>query len=221
MAIAYDNSLAQRVLNGSSFSYTAATGSHMFAVTETNVTAITYGGFSLGNIINFTPSIHDGNENTVLVWEIVSPLSGANNFSISAGVNAYAFAVVTYTGLEGSQPNASNNQFSNNGSNNTQVTTLPASVTSTVDNCWAVTFVVGGNNASRTFVAGAGTTARASTGGLDTHSIGILDGNGVISPAGATTLNPTWSSSSGFMSTVTLALSPQLPNTFVPYMMVV
>lgn len=208
MSISYDNSMARRVLNGTSFSFTTATGAHMFVVTEAvgGITAITYGGVALTKIISFEPSIHDGNQVKVWIWELVSPASGANNFVITAGVDASAFGVITFVNARTIQPDNENDQFSNNGINNTQVAGFTSVTNLNSDSCWPVTFIVGGNNAPIDFVAGASTTLRATIGSSDTQSIGILDRNTTFNSGDSPQINTDWAIGSGFVSTVTLAI---------------
>ncbi len=206
MAIAYDNSNARKVLNLDSFSFTSAVGAHMYVETEIGVTAITYGGVALTNIINFEPSIHDGNQQRIKIWELVSPASGANNFVITAGVDTYAFGVITFTGARTSQPDNENDQFSNNGTANTAVATFNSTVNVNSDGCWPVTFIMGGNNAPRDFTAGASTTLRATIGDVNTKSLAILDKNAISNNGDTPTIISNWSAGTGFVSTVTLSV---------------
>ncbi len=206
MSTTYQNSNARRVLNGSTFAFDSGTNTHMFCVTEKGVTGITYGGVALTKIIDFEPVIHDGNQQRVLVWELVAPTSGSNNFVITAGADAYAFGTYTLNSARTSQPDNENDQFSNNGIINTQVATFTSSVEINSDGSWPVTFIIGGNNTPRDFTAGTDTTLRATIGSSDTSSLGILDRNGIFNDGDSPELVSNWSSGTGFVSTVTLSV---------------
>lgn len=222
MAIAYDNSLSQRVLDGNSYAYTSAANTKMYMVTQSNVSAVTYGGVSLTSLRSFTPSINDGNEVSVILWGLSNPASGANNFVFTCGAQPSVYAVATYTGCIFT-PEVYNDEWSHTTSPaaNTQVGTWTSNVTTVTDNAWSIMFIVGGNNSPRTFTAGASTTLRATgSGQLDTLSLALLDSNGAITPAGATTLKADWSSGSGFVSSITVSLAIQSPvnGNFIPFL---
>lgn len=211
MAIAYDNSTSGRVVDTNTASFVVASGATLFVVTEYVCTGITYNSVALTNIVDYDPAI-DSNSVRVKVWKLDNPDSGTHNLSFSVGGGvATSFSAVTYTGLRPSQPEANNNDksFTTTPSlASTQVSSFTSSVTTIKDNAWAVMFILGGNNASQTFTAGASTTLRASHGDLSTSSSGILDSNGVVSPAGSRSLVANWSSGSGYVSSVTVSIAP-------------
>lgn len=208
--IAFGSTQAGRVLDGNTYSFTCGTGVSMYMVTQDNVTAVTYAGVSLTLLRSFTPSIVDGNQVTVLLWSLETPASGINNFVFTCGVNPSVYSVSTYSGNIYTPENY-NDEWSHTTSPavNTQVSTFTSTITTGTDNSWSVVFICGGNNATRTFTGGAGTTARGTSGNLDTISVGILDSNAAITPAGSTSLISDWSSGSGFVSTITIALAPR------------
>jgi hypothetical protein len=218
MAIAYDNS-ASGSTTGGTVAYTTASGASMFVVTDVNCTAVSYNSVSLTNVIDYTPAISDGNGNRVKIWYLESPASGSNNISFTVSSGTIAWACATYTGVSPSQPEANTTNTPNNGTNNIQVASTSTSVTTLTNNAWVVVFIVGDNNSPQTFTAGASTTLRTSYGSLSSRSIGILDSNGTVSPAGSRTLNINWSSGSGFVSTVIVSVAPKFVSSggFMPY----
>lgn len=211
--IAIDNTQSGRALNGNSYPYLAGTGVHMLLATQSNVTAVTYGGVGLTNISTFSSPIADGNGQSLKVWELASAPSGTNNFVFTLPVlQAASYAVVTYTGMGSTQPDNSTSDYSHTAVPlaNTQVATFSSSITSNADNCWSVMFIVGGANAANVFTGGAGTTLRTTyNNSADTVAIGILDSNAPITPAGSSTLTANWSAGSSFVSTTLLTISPE------------
>lgn len=196
MAIAYDSQSHGVSLSGSfskTFSHTCSGSDRLLVVSAlTNsgadsITGITYNGVSLTRI-----DIADQPNNPYYLYYLIAPATGTNNVVITAdrSTNAIAGTAVSYTGClqTASVINA----------HGVQTTPRPAtsgavSLTSTVDNCWMVAGYSAGINSS--YVAGANTTLRDANG---QEYIGICDSNGVISPAGALTLNTTWTGSNNW-----------------------
>lgn len=208
--IAFGSTQAARVLDGNPYSFTCEANVSMYMVTQENVTAVTYAGVSLTLLRTFTPSIEDGNQVTVKIWGLETPTSGINDFVFTCGVNASIYSVATYSGGIYTPENY-NDEWSHTTSPpvNTQVSTFTSTITTVTDNAWSIVFILGGNNAGRTFTAGSGTTVRGTSSSLDTRSVGLLDSNGVITPAGSTSLVSNWSSGSGYVSTITISLAPR------------
>lgn len=181
MAIAYDNSASFTGLVGSnSFSYTVAANAYLFVVTTDRTSNVTYNGVNLLVLINFTPAISGGN--TVTVWYMANPPTGAHNIGTTVPAAGDNFSVVSYTGIKGTVPEASNNTYSNNGVINTQVTSLSNSLSTIKNNSWAILFVQGSNNTSRIMTGTIG-TLRQTNGSLSGGTTSaIIDSNGPISP---------------------------------------
>lgn len=222
MAITYDNS-ATFLLIGSgvtSTSYTCGTNASLLVNTSRKVTSITYNGVSLTNIIDFVPSITDGNEVPIRVWFLANASSGSNTLAFGIlSTDDDNIAIVSYTGIDKSgQPEANDTDFSNNGLNNTQVLFLASTITTLTDNAWSVMFTRGGNNFPNVFTAGTG-TLRVTYASLFGDSIGIIDNNGPVSPAGNSTLQADWSAGTGYMSNVIMSFAPASP--FTGQMMII
>lgn len=211
----YDNSLSFTVVGtgSTSTSYTMGTGVGGILIVNTGplITALTYNGVALTNVISFTPSIIDGNQQTVNVWRLSNPATGTNTLqaTISPGTSNEIIGIVSYTGIDTTiyQPVENATGYSNNGVNNTLVSTLSTSVTTSKDRSITVMCTRGGNNFPQTFTAGTG-TLRVSSTSILSNAHAIIDSGSVITPVGNSTLNATWTSGSGFMSNVVFSLSP-------------
>lgn len=207
MAIAYDNSANFNFTGANpstSFTCSSASGRILLVNTSFNVTAATYGGVSMTKVINFSPSIIDGNEVKVNVYRLINPASGSNTLAFTTTGDGSA-GIISYTGVDDAvyQPIENATGYSNNGVNNTQVGSLATGVTTTKDSSWVVLFTRGGNGFPNTF-SGARTTGTYIFGD---HAQGIYD-SGPITPTGSPTLTATWSSGSGYISNVIISLSP-------------
>lgn len=212
MAITYDNSASFTCVGSgtTSTSYTMSTGDNGYLIVNAGplITAFTYGGVSMTKDIDFEPSIHDGNQQRVNVWVLANPPTGSNTLQATiGGSDNEQVGIVSYTGLNTSVGIEDYvTAFSNNGTNNTQVGTLATSLTPLTDNAYVVMFSRGANS-GRTFTATQG-TLRVSSSSILTNSQGIIDKGSPTSPISAVTLEATWSSSSGFISNVIMALRP-------------
>ena len=224
MAIAFDNAYAQTIIGSAatSFSYTCGVGASLIVITGPKYTSLKYNGVSMSNIANYTSPIVDGNGQVINVWWLANPTSGSNLVDGTiAFLDNEAVTVVSYTGMNSSgQPDVSNGQTANNGTNNTQVVGLSTNITTLTDNSWVIMGTKGSNNAPRTFVSGAG-TLRCSTGSIFTASMSIIDSNGPISPAGNISLTANWSSGSGFMANFVMAFKPFQAPAFTPQMLII
>lgn len=138
------------------------------------VSGVTYAGVSMNRIATQAPQ---GNVQTYM-YQLANPASGANNIVISTSASTAVTrgCSASYTGVDQTTPiNAFNSQT------NSGTTSISDTVTSSVDNCWAVMGVFADGQA-----AGTATTQR-----VVAAQEGIYDSNGVISPAGMRTLTIT------------------------------
>lgn len=211
MAIAYDNSKTYNFSAGSSsttFVMSAVVGGILLAVTSTKVTACTYNSVSLTKVVDFEPSINDGNQVHVNVWRLTNPATGSNTFDVThAGDGTVVLA--SYTGVdEIYQPIENATAYSNDGVNNTQVLSLTNTITTSKDKSWVI-LCARGVNSTNTFVAGGGTIRVTGNFIFGDGAGGIYDTNGPVTPAGNQSMTSTWSASTGFTSNVIISLSPK------------
>jgi hypothetical protein len=213
MDISYDNAGANRLAaTGASVNFLVADKSYVVAMTDSHGTSMTFNGVSMDSLSTFTSPISDGNGATVKVWGTYVETGGTYSFVVTTDNQPTPFAYASYALADTTQFDNSTSFYSNNGTNNTQVVSLSASITPNTDACWVIQFVTGGNNANRLFTGGTGTTLRATVADLDINSVAILDSNGAIDPAASTTLIATWASGSGYISS-TIASLLALPDT--------
>lgn len=211
MAIAFDNAANFNFVSGTtSVAYTCATNAFLMVTSATLPTSMTYAGISMTKYLTFTPSIHDGNQNTVTVWILANAPGGSHTLAVGGtGVSNGTVGIVSYTGVDSVNPEANATGFSNNGVNNTQVLSLGTTVTTVTNNAWSV-MLVRGTNSTNTFVIGGGSGTIRTSGvfvsGDGTQ--GIYDSNGAVTPVGNSTLTSTWNSGTGFISNVVLSLAP-------------
>lgn len=197
MAIAFDNAIAGRAINGTTVAFTCAPGAVMLLGITGNITGVTYNGVALTSEHSFTSPILDGNAFSTSILKLLTPSSGTHNLVFSVASGAGGYAVATYTGASGIEAWGDNYSHTDGPPPaNTQVASLSGTVTTLTDNAWTVIFGVGSNN--RNMVSAGNTTHRASASGVDFTALGVLDSNGAITPAGSSTLTATWSSGSGF-----------------------
>lgn len=224
MAIAYDNSAAYIGIGTGthSWSYTVGSGANRYLMVLGNnvFNGFTYNGVSASVLINVTSSISDGNQQTVKVYGIASPASGANTLDVNIGTNDMAVLVVSYSGVyQGVQPEASNYGFTNNGLINTQAVSHAMSVSSISAGSWGVYFNIN-SNGSRSMTANQGTLRQCNQVNIGTQGGAIIDSNGPITPAGGTfTGEAQLSSSTAFMGSVAFSLQPayESAGAFMPY----
>lgn len=206
MAIALDSSSLGRISPGTTgtFNHTC-TGSnlYMFAVADNTSTAITYNGTALTKLTSNTPGTVFP---SIAVWGLASPATGTHSVSVTnnSGTMNDDVAVVTYTGADPTQPDASNTVV-----NNSETTSL--SVTTITDNSWLTMFIKGLNNFGRTYIAGASTTLRQAYGnGTFDAAVGLLDSNGAKTPVGSYSQSAVWDSGSGDSTAIVIAVKPYL-----------
>lgn len=211
MAIAFDNATSYNGGTGT-FSHTTSSspGAYMFVLTSGSTTAVSYNGVSLTLTTSYSWTF-----GTLKVWTLAGPSSGANDISITSGVNTNVVAA-TYTGLGTTQPEASAN---NNISYYT--TSITSSVTTLTDNAWVLGFCVYVTS-SYNQNAGSGATKRISIAGSpagDTPSLGIYDSNGVVTPAGSYSMTMDASSGTGPWATVMYSVIAPTTNGGAPLLM--
>jgi len=185
MAIAFDAASADFTTGaGQSWSHTC-TGADLVLLVGVNtftagldddVTGVTYDGDAMTLIVNQEGPVVPPRQYSSL-WYLINPSTGANTVAVTkTSSDAMRSIACSYTGCDQSaQPDAFTSKKQN-------VQNIMLAVTSTVDNCWAVTFAM--NDASQ-LSAGANTTARDTS----LTFVGFGDSNGVISPAGEIELN--------------------------------
>lgn len=211
MAIAYDSQSHSVVNPGSSLTFShTCTGSNLLLVVSViqnsgsdTVTGVTYNSVSMTRV-----DIADTTGAPFYLYYLNAPATGTHNVVVSSstGANLLAATSVSYTGCD--QTSSVIN------AHGVQTTPRPAtsgavSLTSSVDNCWMVAGYSA--NINSTYVAGANTTLRTATG---QEYIGICDSNAVISPAGALTLNTTWTGSNNW-AMLGAMIKPATPTTSI------
>jgi hypothetical protein len=206
MGVTLDNSYSTMVdsSGSTSFSYTAASGSQMYVLTSFNVSAITYNSVSLTKLIEFEPSINDGNQQQMRVWYLSNPASGSNTLATTVS-GQDTCSVVTFTGMSSTQQHDYLTRFSNNGTINTQVSALNLGHSTTAYNSYMLLFAIG---SSGTLVAGSDTTLIVNHDSIFTRSSAIHISTNVVSSPGSITLENQRSSGSTFMSIIAMPISP-------------
>lgn len=220
MAIAYDNSKTWNYVPPAvDTTYTIGTESYryLFACGSGNLTSATYNGVSMTKIIDYEPSIHDGNQQKVVVYGLANPDSGTNTFTPGMSGNG-TISMVSYSGVDSVQPEDTNEDFTNDGSSNTQATTFSTSITTVSNNAWTVMFSSGGNNL-QTMTATQGTLRVSGIYIFGDGARTIIDSNTSYGSPTSSTLEATWAASSGFMSNVIISMKPSFESkgTFMPY----
>lgn len=209
MSITYQNSGSFRIVNpNDSTTFNVGTGDNRYLLVNTNhdTTQVAYGGVNMTKIYTFTDPISDGNGNNIYVWGLANPTSGSNTLQFTNTPVDGIVSFACYNGVsEGTQPEASNSAYSNNGTNNTQVVSLSTSLTTVNGGAWVILLPRGGNNAPRDFTSSDG-TVRTTLGTTD--CAGVIDTDGGITPPAIQTLTTAWSSGTGFISLAIIALTP-------------
>lgn len=187
---------------GGSFSLTSSgSDRYLIVYSSQNITAITYNGVSLTNIKTYTPSFPSGTNCPPLkLWGLANPDTGANTLAPSG--TGFVVAAI-YSGVA---PGGIEATYDEDSANN-QVTTWTGTVTTLSPNAWTV-MGVRCNNTTNDFNAGASTTKRASNTGVSDPSLAIFDSNAAISTPSSSSLNSSLTSSSGFMTSITISLQP-------------
>lgn len=179
MAIAYE-SVADGSVTDTSLTYAHTVGGSnrllMLTVNYSNTTeditsSVTYAGVAMTQIDH----VIQGDSNLVALYYLIAPTVGTNNVVITLSDSRFMAAVsVNYVGCAQTSPiNASNTQTL------TSTTTHDASITTTVDNCWAVYAM----RANAAVSAGTGATKRGTL-----NNGGIFDNNSPKVSAGSETV---------------------------------
>lgn len=181
MAIAFDAVSTYSTTNGftHTFSFTTAGSNRMLFVivlTLTNtdtITGVTYAGTSMTRVAAVTNGV---NTSYLFLYALPNPASGANNVVVTSSDSRDIYAEgLSYTGVKNEQPEASNT------ANNSNSSTISASVTTLTDNAW----VMGTHRNSNSIGApGSNTTARSDD-IMDIHESSLNP----ISPTGSTAIN--------------------------------
>ena len=210
MAVAYDNS-TDLGNNGGGTGYTA---SYTMGSVSQGWLEVGFAGDVTGGADDITGVTYNGvamtlkAKNTAItaerigyVYVLANPASGAHNVVISASSAHYIIAnAKSYSGVDHDEAAVKGNAGSVPGSLATNDTTID-------DNCWWTGWAFGFDTLAAP-TAGSGATRRvwdAAFGG-----VGGFDSNGVIHPAGSTTFNVNYGSSTSIGS-IMYALSPLTP----------
>jgi hypothetical protein len=170
-------------------SYTVGPGSNRFlyvmvvgdVAATTGVTSVTYNAENLTKLA----TNRVGTDRSFDVWYMVAPATGANDVVITRGTSGLIASVfVSYDGVDQDTPTPT----TATPTDATSDTTLAESITTTVDNSFAV--MAGRDATGRTLTGGTGLTMR-----VDASSAGMHLGDSAthISPAASHTFNGTYS----------------------------
>ncbi len=217
MAIAFDNyaePVSQSAATSQTFAYNTGTGANriLFVCTTINVnaseaiTGITYNGVAMTQVGKI--GTNRGNASLTAwnyVYVLVNPASGSNNVVVSTSATRnFLTSCATYTGAaQTGQPDAHGTD-----TRYTSGTQMSQAVTTILDNCWTFLYYSQVNTAT----AGTGTTIRSNSGDIE----GVADSNGVIHPAGSTSLIINTSAtidSTNDASTIICSFAPALAST--------
>lgn len=183
-AIAYDIGLTNQGSGASPVSWNhTVTGSNpnLLGWSQTSGTdsnTMTY------NAVSMTSVQHPSNSLNCTLAYLGTPSTGVNSLAVSFTTGGWSRgASISYSGCDTAIDNSNSAQVV------AATTPLGVSITSVANNCWMVMCATLNNSA---IAAGASTTDRLTDA---TFHIGWYDSNGVITPAGARTLQVTWSGS--------------------------
>jgi hypothetical protein len=194
MAIAFDATSAGGTATAASLTFAhTCTGSNRILFVTVNhtlsnaISGITYNGVALTKIGS---EVNSGFNTHLSLWYLLNPATGANNIVVTPNTNSeISAASASYTGaLQSGQPDA------NSAGTPATTTSYSQSVTTVLDNCWAV---LGGIAASSSaLTAGANTAIRQQPEGAH-YGTFLIDTNSAKTPVGTDTMNVT-SASQGF-----------------------
>lgn len=160
---------------------------------DNTVTGVTYNGVAMSLLGSRATG---AGSSVVYLYGLIAPSTGANNVVISRSGSlgvlngaSSSYTSVAQTGLPDAE---SDNQANTN--------SLATSLNTIADNCWTVLagYASGGGN----IAAGTGSTSR----NIQSTTTGIFDSNGVIHPAGSTSMTITMTS--GNTATVMVSIAP-------------
>ena len=189
MAIAYDASSSDDIINSSNTSITwshTCTGTNKMLLTAffsfdstggSKVSSMTYAGDAMTEL---TEVAIQSNLVTSM-WSLIAPDSGSNNIVANFSAQTYIWVAATsYTGvLQSGFPDSSS-------SGATTSTVISGTTTTSADNCWAV-MAAFHSNAGASLSSGTGTVLRVTS--PTEQRAAMADGNGAVTPAGSVTLN--------------------------------
>lgn len=202
MAIANDTSLY--LTNGA-----GATRTFSYTVTGTNPTLVVGINFASGTIQAITGVTYGGvamvksDEQIVTLagayslWVLAACPTGVNDIVVSS-----SNAVINFDGSASSYTGTAQSGQPDNHSTGSATAAggITGTLTTVADNCWTV---MGIGNSGGTLTAGAGTTMRVN----NANGQALADSNGVITPAGSTSLIVTEAGSHNFAQCM-VSLSP-------------
>ncbi len=213
MAIAFDAAAFPSDASGASsatFSQTCtgsnralAVGAYINDLTDT-ISGVTYNGVAMTQITAGSPNIPGGGGRTArsYLFYLAAPATGANNVVVTAtGTISSGFQCMaeSYTGVDQTTPQNTSAQTSA-----LVASTVTVTPTTTVDDCWAVSFV---RNDAGSVTSSTNYTAR------NTDSISYGDSNGSVGAAGAKTV--TAGGPTGNFLIVSVLFAPTAPATSV------
>lgn len=219
-AIAFDaatNGGSQNATGGSvTFSHTTSGSNRILFVAaigagneSTAITAVTYNGVAMTFIDKtLVPANRE-----IYMYYLVNPASGANNVVITGTMDLIGGYAASYTGAAQTQVLDTDVKHSTN--TGSSVTSLSVNTTTTVDNSWAVSFIV---TQDATNTAGANTTKRID----DTITYGLTfnDNNAAITPAGGIT-ESMGASAAHNMAGIIASFAPVAPAVSSPQMQII
>jgi hypothetical protein len=206
MAIAYDASSGGTALPDTSVTWShTCTGSDLILVVgisqagnyEDKVTGVTYNGVAMTRLATDGYVFTSGAYNrAVYLYYLVGPATGAHNIVVSSSESLYFRCVaVSYTGIaQTGQPDGSDSGQVAEG------TAITTGVTTTADNCWNVSAIMGYQCSG-----GTGTTERVET----NNYISMGDSNGAKTPAGLYEM--TWNSVTQWIGAIQISVKPPTP----------
>lgn len=156
-----------------------------------SITGVTYDSVAMTQLVKYVDG-STGNINAM--YGLLAPHTGTHNIVVSwsgshyVGAAGASYGGVKQTGL----PDAYNTAYSNS-----SVASLTASVTSTVDNCWATAYIYGNTTS---ISQGTGGTLRQNVG----NQRGLEDSNAPISPAGSYSIALNFSPNSTVVADATI-----------------
>lgn len=197
--------------HASSLSYThTCSGSNgiLFAMpmvdTSDFLTSVTYNSVNL-TLIN---KVKGASNNFHYLLYLANPTTGGNTLQMNNGsVTDLVMVSTSYSG-------ASQTGIPDNSTTHTEINqTVDTSLTTVADNCWTV---LAAQCNTGTLSAGSGTTIRGNKG--VPFSMGMFDSNGIIHPAGNSTLEVTTSAGAAGFGTIMASFAPvgAVTNNFVP-----
>lgn len=148
------------------------------ATTPGNISSVTYGSVAMTQI----DSVEGNGSRYIYLFYLKNPASGANNVVITPTSASFMSAVsASYTGV--SQTTTPDNHTTNSNNGTSPITT---SITTVADNCWTIMAI---HCEGGTATASTGSTLRVKDGTF--NSPAIFDSNGVVHPAGSTSMTVT------------------------------